>query len=285
MTMSTVQGSLPGHEWMMVDAQRARELLGATTFKNRGVNASRVAQYARSMRDGRWRVTGEPLMMSPQGLINGQHRLLAIIETGMCFPMLVVTHADTDVYKVIDTGGTRSAGDLLSQYTGNYSAAAAVVRVVMLMERRSISLMGGGFSRLSNEMVLDRYLLDRAAFDAAVSAGVAASYALGGSVSAPGTAHFAFRTHPWINEFFARVKSGAGLSLGDPELTLRNRIMSEGASTKNHGKRLTGHTQAQIWFMAMRARKMGRPIAKIIIGQDFWIPEEPTLRFVSKVAS
>lgn len=281
MTMSTVQGSLPGHEWMMVDARRARELLSATTFKNRGVTASRVRQYAQSMRDGRWRVTGEPLMMSPEGLINGQHRLLAIIESGMCFPMLVVTHGDSDVYKVIDTGGVRDAGDLLSFHTGRYRATAAVVRATMLTEARTISLKGSGSARfsLTNEAIEARYLLDRAAFDAAVGAAYLVVNSTGGSITAPGLAHFTFRDYPWIEDFFAGVRTGAGLALGDPALTLRNRLMSEGASASNSSKRLVVGGQIQIWFMALRARKAGRTLAKIVIGADFWIPEEPTLRF------
>jgi hypothetical protein len=277
--------SLPGHEWVMVDAQKARELLDATTFKNRGVTATRVAQYAQSMRDGRWRVTGEPLMMSPQGLINGQHRLLAIIESEMCFPMLVVTHSSADVYKVIDTGNSRDAGDLLSQHTGSYRAAAAIVRATMLMEARCISLKGGGSARLTNETIEARYLIDRAAFDAAVREACSMVKAIGGSTTAPGVAHFAFRNHTWIDDFFAGVRSGAGLALGAPALTLRNRVMSEGVSAKTHGKRLVVGSQMQVWFMALRARKAGRSLAKIIIGPDFWIPEEPTLRFTAKVVA
>ncbi|KAF7277615.1 hypothetical protein GWI33_002970, partial [Rhynchophorus ferrugineus] len=68
----------------------ARQYLAFNTH-NRNVRSYRVKGYAADMRDGRWTLNGEAIKFSADGtLLDGQHRLQAVIEADVAVQMLVV---------------------------------------------------------------------------------------------------------------------------------------------------------------------------------------------------
>ena len=57
---------------------------------NRTVSKWLVQNYARQMRENKWQLYGEAIMFDTKGnLMNGQHRLLAVIEADATVPMAV----------------------------------------------------------------------------------------------------------------------------------------------------------------------------------------------------
>lgn len=80
---------------------------------NRGVAIKRVHAYADDMRNGKWFLNGEPIIFSNNGqLRDGQHRLLAVIESGCEVEMTAVYEVDDDI-TLFDRGRGRSASDAL----------------------------------------------------------------------------------------------------------------------------------------------------------------------------
>jgi hypothetical protein len=80
---------------------------------NRGVSHSRVEEYASDMKSGDWMLNGEPIVIDAYGqLKNGQHRLHAVVKSGVTVPMLVVFGVDPNVC-VYDRGRSRSTLDIL----------------------------------------------------------------------------------------------------------------------------------------------------------------------------
>lgn len=71
---------------------------------NREINQRQVAIWAEAMRRGEWKLTHQGIAISSDGrLIDGQHRLLAIIKAGIALEMMVATDQDFDeVFKLID---------------------------------------------------------------------------------------------------------------------------------------------------------------------------------------
>lgn len=81
---------------------------------NRNIRKSTVAQLAKTMQSNEWRLTAETLKFDRQGvLLDGQHRLLAIIESGMTVPFHVCEGLASDVKRHLDTGSKRSFRDVL----------------------------------------------------------------------------------------------------------------------------------------------------------------------------
>jgi hypothetical protein len=82
---------------------------------NRTVKQGRVDQYARDMVAGEWKLTGEPVKFDmSQKLIDGQHRLLAIIKADTSVALFVARNLPDDVQPYLDSGTARTAADELS---------------------------------------------------------------------------------------------------------------------------------------------------------------------------
>ena len=95
---------------------------------NRNVSKWRVALYAEEMKRGAWKLNGETISINKNGeLLNGQHRLLAVIKSGCTVEMAVAFDVDNDVH-LFDRGRTRSVTDQMKMdgvSCNNYTAAMA----------------------------------------------------------------------------------------------------------------------------------------------------------------
>src|SRR4051794_31155207 len=91
----------------------AADMLAANT-KNRTLRRTLVDVYAADMAKGNWQFTGEAVKISTDGvLLDGQHRLEAIVQAGVTVPMLVVRGLPRATQDVMDSGAKRSAADAL----------------------------------------------------------------------------------------------------------------------------------------------------------------------------
>lgn len=75
---------------------------------------SKVESYAKDMSSGNWKNNGESIKFSKSGkLVDGQHRLMAIVMSGSQVPMFVVYGIDDDV-DIFDIGMVRTTSQILS---------------------------------------------------------------------------------------------------------------------------------------------------------------------------
>ncbi len=109
----------------------AAELLGLN-LTNRLLRNHKVIAYAEDMLHGRWQLTGEPIIVNGTTLLNGQHRLHACVRAGVPFTTAVFRGADSDIYRVIDSGLPRLPADVL-RHDGhpNPNLVAATGRLVL----------------------------------------------------------------------------------------------------------------------------------------------------------
>lgn len=96
---------------MDIHPDLASEWLGGN-IRNRPISQRVVNQYAADMRQGRWRDNHVAIAFDRQGtLIDGQHRLWAVIESGCTVRMLVVTGLEPGTIEIIGEQYARSAAD------------------------------------------------------------------------------------------------------------------------------------------------------------------------------
>ena len=101
------------HE-LLVTPKKAKELIGLNYKGNRNLITSRVDMYAGELQRGLWMATGEPVIIDWYGsILNGQHRLAAIIKTGIPAKLDLRYGVDPAAYDVIDTGRARVLSDIL----------------------------------------------------------------------------------------------------------------------------------------------------------------------------
>jgi hypothetical protein len=93
---------------------RAQELLQANV-RNRSLRRLYVKRLAEAMQRGEWSVNGEPIQVAEDGtLINGQHRLSAVIQSGVTIQTLMVTGLPVEALRTVDTGARRNLSDVLA---------------------------------------------------------------------------------------------------------------------------------------------------------------------------
>lgn len=81
---------------------------------NRRLRQRAVTQYVQDIQRGAWKPTGETIKFSTTGrLLDGQHRLAAIVESGVAVRMCVATGLENSAFDVIDTGRSRTGADVL----------------------------------------------------------------------------------------------------------------------------------------------------------------------------
>lgn len=116
-----------------VTPEAALNLIEANT-RNRPKRPAVVAKYANLMAKGEWRFNGDTIRIDRNGvLLDGQHRLHAIVESGVAQDMIVVSGLEPDVFTTIDVGAKRSAGDALALLgTANYNEMAAAAKMYLM---------------------------------------------------------------------------------------------------------------------------------------------------------
>lgn len=81
--------------------------------RNRTLRQSVVNKYAADMKAGRWMVTGDAIGFDTNGVIvNGQHRLWGVFESGVTVRMLVAFNLAPEVVSVLDDHLKRNLSDV-----------------------------------------------------------------------------------------------------------------------------------------------------------------------------
>lgn len=121
-------------EVVTVTPDMAREWLKYNKV-NRPLSQAWVNYYVRQIVDGLWDgQNGQSIKFDVLGnLIDGQHRLYAIIASGIAVTLEVRRHLKTESFKTIDVGNIRTAAHTLAALgIKNYALVAAVGRLIWL---------------------------------------------------------------------------------------------------------------------------------------------------------
>lgn len=140
-----------------INPDLAKQWLESLDEIQRPLKINHVKFLASEMKNGRWELTGEPIIFSESGsLLNGQHRLNAIILSEVSVKMLVVQGAKKESYHKMDAGVSRSAADVVSAYGyKNSSTLSSTARLVIAYQQSE--KLGGHLNKgkISNDLVLN----------------------------------------------------------------------------------------------------------------------------------
>lgn len=201
-------------------------------IENRPCRKSVVQRYAQDMRDGRWLGTGETIKFTDDGqLVDGQHRLRAVVATGLPTEFCVAHGVSSEAFIAIDSGFKRTPGDVLkSGGTANATIVAGGARVILMYERWLEAYTVPTSSMVSTPMIVDcvqRYpeLTDwaeslRPSLNRRVPKGLAPSACLAVRVLTSRVGSSSSET------FFDKLMTGVDLVEGDVVLALRNRLQT-----------------------------------------------------------
>lgn len=136
------------------------ELYLKKNVNNRDINVSIVNYYADEMTRGQWKLTGQGISFDDNNnLLDGQHRLRAVIKSGISVQMLLIFGVDPSSFEVYDTGKIRSANDVFSirGIQNNRNITAAIKTYKTLKRVRKDIDHGTKEIRLTNIDIVQEY--------------------------------------------------------------------------------------------------------------------------------
>lgn len=243
----------------VITPDMARELLSYNTH-NRRSRSRVVSAYAADMIAGTWRWNGESIKFGKDGvLLDGQHRLLAVIEADVPVSMLVIRGLEADTQETIDGGAKRKFSDLL-QLRGetNFTSLAAITRAVNTWEA-GFRRIGANYAPTHSQLLLtlEKYpWLREIAHDVAK---VAKGCGLTPTVSGLCWWLFAQLDDDDARFFFDRLADGQYLQQGDAVYELRRAIKS---TESVRGERSAVYMTA-ITIKAWNAFRDGKPVGQL----------------------
>lgn len=127
---SAMVGTAPRVEIVTITPEIAQEWLTRNSGNQRPISKSTVNMYARDMREGRWQTTHQGVAFNRTGeVIDGQHRLAAIVEANVPVQMAVATGFDAEFDAPIDQGRARSAAAILHKSSKFVSVTRALFQM------------------------------------------------------------------------------------------------------------------------------------------------------------
>lgn len=226
-----------------IEPAMAEMFLQENTNQNRNIKKAKVEMFAKDIESGNWRITHQGIAFDWNGkLVDGQHRLHAIIKANKPIEMYVYRGLDPSTFSVLDTGTSRTAGDFLKKLSfSNTGTVAASVRLVLRYGKESVTdpASTSKMSCISHSQIESfchsNYELVESASQLAHSA-----YRQFKGLRKSGTAAFLLLAHE-INvetfvgaqRFVERIAAGADLHKGSVELAFRNYLSTTNIRTHN----------------------------------------------------
>jgi hypothetical protein len=206
----------------LVGPAKAKAWLAAAA-RNRPISEKTVRKYAGDMAVGRWMLNGQGIVLTADGrVLDGRHRLSAIIVADVELPMLVVRGVAAVAFETMDGGRPRRLNDVLAiegRRDANHLAAGARLawnycagvslrygpsRAEMLLLVHEHAYLENRVSRVCNDAFSRLIGVPRSALAAVVA-----------------LANESRELDDEVEEFLAGFLSGEFLAGGDPRLTLR----------------------------------------------------------------
>lgn len=260
MPQLTVPGLSPRADVLLITPDLAKEWLDRNVH-NRPVRKSKVVNYARDMQAGNWALNGEAVKFAVDGvLLDGQHRLLAIIASDVPVQMLVVTGLANDTQVTMDSGVKRTTGDALGlEGQKNSQMLAAILKKIWMWEQGDHKFASNYIPTTAEcAALLDQKPEIHRSVEIAMH--VRSTFrAMPPSVT--GAAHYVLSKIAQDDAvwFFARVADGAVSEPGHPILALRARVTNEALS----GTPVHQHQRMAYLIRAWNAVREGRSLTRI----------------------
>ena len=131
----------------------ARKLLG-TMVNNRNIKKRSLSKIVEDIKSNQWvSNNGESIKINSQGrLLDGQHRLQAIIETNKPLELYITFNCDIDSINTVDTGSSRSLTNVLKINNIKYYNT-----IGSIIQSESVIMSGSSIRNISNATKVKGY--------------------------------------------------------------------------------------------------------------------------------
>lgn len=224
-----VPRNAPTVSTMTVTPAMAQDWITKNTAKNRRVLDNLVMKYAEDIRADRWQLNGSTIVMSTSGaIIDGQHRLLAIIEAGRAVVTMVASGVDDEAFETIDSGRPRTPSDILSiMGYEHYRDQAQLGRLNVLQNKYGSVIVRGRAVQATTQEIVEQVNLHTEEYEKAIHDTSNLRYMFGnGALWQWYYIRLGMIDVSDRDFFFDRLRDGQGLSDDDPIYALRQAMLN-----------------------------------------------------------
>lgn len=228
---------------ILVTVEMATKWLAVPMVHQRQVSAHKARLYAWEMTHGKWRDHGAPIQLSENGgVVDGRHRLSAIVLCGIPREFVVVTGVSEGAFGVIDTHLQRRADQFIQGTQRQVVASTAVF--LMTLERA-----GGLTPRRVDGFPIEN-VVEYVEKHPAIAEVVPVANRIRAAIGLIPTAHAAMLAVVGLDAGWVDgLENGVGLGPNDPRLVLRNRVIRD----RTLSVRSTRERQLVTWNIAVKA--------------------------------
>jgi hypothetical protein len=238
----------------------AREYLERNP-RNRKVSKALIGKLVQEIKNGKWKVNGDCIRFDEEdNLLDGQHRLIAIVKSGVPVQSFATWGLSSDVFNTIDVGKRRSGADTLT--CRGEKNAVALASMLILIEKYKSGKPQVTYrpDNIEMEELYEKYpgAASFISFDKRVKA-IAPE-----SVINACSYLFSEKDSELATWFFDSLASGIGLNIGEPVYTLRERLISE----KNKRLKKDQSYYMAFFIIAWNYLRMGKKLTKLQMNYD-----------------
>lgn len=219
-------------EIMTVTPAMAREWLKLNT-NNRILKRHHIQAIANDILAGAWKVNGEAIKWSGTAIVDGQHRLHAVILADTPIQTLVIRGVEEDAVATMDTHAKRTLSDHLHlKGEKNYRHLAGAVNYILKYRESK-----GTMNRETTVSEVLKFIDENPLIRRSVSIISPVVTATRFSAQTAAALHFLFAeaaSEADADEFIRLWASGEALTSGDPIFMLRKRLIEDLGKTHRH---------------------------------------------------
>lgn len=240
---------------------------------NRKISERQVNFYYKQMVSGEWGTTGDTIKLSSEGrLLDGQHRLHALIRYDNPIEMFVAEGVDPELFPMIDTGKPRTASDVLSSNgVGRPTSIASTAKHIMIYHQDMIGNAKHKDAAPSHKRILE-FVNAHPELDGVVE------YASEINKKFKFIPLYMLATLYWLisrknyakaHEFMSQYGSGVGLSEDSPVRLLRERLMKDSLQRK----KLSARDKAALFIMSWNLFITGKTQSHLTLQKNYTFPK------------
>ena len=238
-------------ELMTITPQMAADLL-KRKLPNRPLSKARVRALIDDLRSGRWQTNGESIILTEDlELIDGQHRLQAVYESGIAITAMVVVGIDRAVSMSIDQGRAKVGADMLAMHDmTNVNLLASTGRWLFRYERGTMRQQQ---SELRNDQ-LPRFVASRPGLQGSLQWGRVTRDLVPAAVGS--MLYFVMTRHDaaLAKHYFDDLSCGVGLTREAPAHVVREKLLKD-KSPCNHMGIVRRAALITLGWLSIRSKK------------------------------
>jgi hypothetical protein len=254
----------------LITTEKAKQYLD-NMGTNRKPTRRNILFLLNEMKTGNWRETGDGIKFDSDGkLMDGQHRLLALIQYGKALEFLVIRGLKKSSFEVLDTGKSRTASDILSiQGYKNTNNMAAAIKWVELLQTKSVSAKQKEF--FSNSRI-KKFADANPDLEEIISWAHVDIYRQFRFMPASfvGALYYVVqkKNQSKADSFFEKYANGIGLKPDSPILALRDRLIKD----SDRKSKLSIQDKAALFIMAWNHYITNKPVTNLMLAKNYQFP-------------